>query len=218
MYMKKIILFITCLFCLASCHIITQEEPVAENEKAYEAYGLLTIPSSGFTKDSLRVKIVEKEDATMDVYMFDVKFAAGMPVTIDMLVSGVGYAKSGSEIRFSELYDGEFFDAGLAGDACRVWRPVRRLDWSREILIPQEGEEIREQERLSRSAANMEEKLAITKKINELERQKRKKRNELADREDEVSDQRRRMIDELDRRMVQRAATDEIFVVEWRLE
>ncbi len=98
--MKKIILFITCLFCLASCHIITQEEPVAENEKAYEAYGLLTIPSSGFTKDSLRVKIVEKEDATMDLYIFDVKFAAGMPVTIDMLVSGVGYAKSGSEIRF----------------------------------------------------------------------------------------------------------------------
>ena len=74
---------------------------------------------------------------------------------------------------------------------------------------------IREQERLSRSAANMEEKLAITKKIDELERQKRKKRNELADREDEVSAQRRRMIEELDRRKVQKTATDDIFVIAW---
>ncbi len=75
---------------------------------------------------------------------------------------------------------------------------------------------IREQERLSRSAVNMEEKLAITKKIEELERQKRKKRNELADREDKVSIQRRRMIEELDRRMVKTTNTDEIFVVTWQ--
>ena len=61
----------------------------------------------------------------------------------------------------------------------------------------------------------MEEKLAITKKIDELERQKRKKRNELADREDEVSAQRRRMIEELDRRKVQKTATDDIFVIAW---
>ena len=100
----------------------------------------------------------------------------------------------------------------------------RIFRWEKDLIESIEREldvvkrAIREQERLSRSAVNMEEKLAITKKISELERQKRKKRNELADREDEVSDQRRRMIDELDRRMVQRAATEEIFVVEWRLE
>ena len=32
--------------------------------------------------------------------MFDVKFAAAMPVTIDMLISGVGFAISGDEIHF----------------------------------------------------------------------------------------------------------------------
>ena len=62
----------------------------------------------------------------------------------------------------------------------------------------------------------MEEKLAITKKIEELERQKRKKRNELGDREDEVSAQRRRMIEELDRRMVKTTNSDDIFVVSWQ--
>lgn len=100
----------------------------------------------------------------------------------------------------------------------------RIFRWEKDLIESIEREldvvkrAIREQERLSRNAANMEEKLAITKKISELERQKRKKRNELADREDEVSDQRRRMIDELDRRMVQKTATDEIFIVEWKTE
>jgi len=98
--MKKNLLFLLCVITLASCHIVTKEEPVMETEKAHEAYGLLTITSSGFTKDHLRVKLVKKENATMDLYMFDVKFAAAMPVTIDMLVSGVSYAKSGNEIHF----------------------------------------------------------------------------------------------------------------------
>lgn len=98
--MKKIILLISSVLFMASCHIVTPEEPEKEDQKAYEAYGLLTITSSGFTKDNLRVKLIEKDDATMDLYMFDVKFAAAMPVTIDMLISGVGYAKSGNEIHF----------------------------------------------------------------------------------------------------------------------
>lgn len=98
--MKKIILLISSVLFMASCHITTPEEPVKEDQKAYEAYGLLTITSSGFTKDDLRVKLVEKDNATMDLYMFDVKFAAAMPVTIDMLISGVGYAISGDEIHF----------------------------------------------------------------------------------------------------------------------
>lgn len=97
----------------------------------------------------------------------------------------------------------------------------RIFRWEKDLIESIEREldivkrAIREQERLSRSAANMEEKLAITKKIDELERQKRKKRNELADREDEVSAQRRRMIEELDRRKVQKTATDDIFVIAW---
>ena len=98
--MKKIIFFISSVLMMASCHIVTPEEPIKDTEKAYEAYGLLTITSSGFTKDNLRVKLVEKDDATMDLYMFDVKFAAAMPVTNDMLISGVGYAISGNEIHF----------------------------------------------------------------------------------------------------------------------
>lgn len=97
----------------------------------------------------------------------------------------------------------------------------RIFRWEKDIIDSIEKEldvvkrSIREHERLSRTAANMEEKLAFTKKIDELERKKRRMRNTLADREDEVSQQRRRMIEELDRRMVKTTATDDIFIIRW---
>lgn len=50
-----------------------------------------------------------------------------------------------SPVRFSEIYDGEIYDAGFT---VRAWFPTEEFEWSKEILIPQEGEEIREQERI----------------------------------------------------------------------
>lgn len=51
-----------------------------------------------------------------------------------------------SQIRFSEIYDGETFDARPNSSK---WLPVSEFDGPTECLIPQEGEEIQEQERLS---------------------------------------------------------------------
>ena len=51
-----------------------------------------------------------------------------------------------SSIRFSEIYDGESFDARFI---TTDWQAVRLLDWPKEILIPQEGEIVRETERVS---------------------------------------------------------------------
>jgi len=51
-----------------------------------------------------------------------------------------------SQVRFSEIYDGETYDATFVpGD----WRPAVQLTWSKDILIPQEGEIIRETERVA---------------------------------------------------------------------
>ncbi len=49
-------------------------------------------------------------------------------------------------ILFSEIYDGETCDARIEP---ADWQPVKLLSWSKEILIPQEGEEIRETERIA---------------------------------------------------------------------
>lgn len=96
--------YFSILFALAilfsSCHIASDEPEVKDKERVYEAYGLLTIPSSGFTKENVRTKVVLVSDKLLDIYMFDVKFATLMPVTIDMVISGVEYSKTANEIRF----------------------------------------------------------------------------------------------------------------------
>lgn len=97
--MKHYYLLIIAFF-FASCHITNPEVPVPEETGSYEADGLLTVTSSGFTKEDVRTKIVLIDDATLDLYMYDVKFATMMPVTIDMLISGVSYSKQGQTIRF----------------------------------------------------------------------------------------------------------------------
>ena len=51
-----------------------------------------------------------------------------------------------SEIRFSEIYDGETCDAGFVTPE---WKRVQTFSWPTDILIPQEGEEIREMERIA---------------------------------------------------------------------
>ena len=51
-----------------------------------------------------------------------------------------------SRVLFSEIYDGETCDARIEPSD---WQPVQPLAWSKDILIPQEGEEIRETERVA---------------------------------------------------------------------
>lgn len=51
-----------------------------------------------------------------------------------------------SQVLFSEIYDGETCDARIVPED---WQPVKPLNWSKDILIPQEGEAIRETERIA---------------------------------------------------------------------
>lgn len=48
-----------------------------------------------------------------------------------------------SEVRFSEIYDGETFDGGFQTEA---WEMAEEFQWETDILIPQEGEKIKEME------------------------------------------------------------------------
>lgn len=100
----------------------------------------------------------------------------------------------------------------------------RIFRWEKDLIANIEHEldtikrQIREQERQSRQSTNLEEKATIARKIDELERLKRHKRNELADREDEIGERRREMIAELDRRMVRQTSTDNVFIIEWQVK
>lgn len=66
--------------------------------------------------------------------------------TEESLPTDTSWKYGESPVRFSEIYDGESYDASFHTDE---WRQAVPLDWSRDILIPQEGEEIREMERIS---------------------------------------------------------------------
>ncbi len=99
--MKKILILLVSAGLLMSCHIGTEEPTPPVETSAYEAYGVLTVLSSGFTKENVRTKVVLVSDDVLDIYMFDVKFATMMPVTIDMLISGVAYAHDGPNIVFT---------------------------------------------------------------------------------------------------------------------
>lgn len=51
-----------------------------------------------------------------------------------------------SPVRFSEIYDGEYYDARIIPSG---WQSAALLEWPKDILIPQEGEIIRETERIA---------------------------------------------------------------------
>lgn len=57
-----------------------------------------------------------------------------------------------SQIRFSDIYDGETMDASFTTNE---WKNVSELEWSKEILIPQEGELIKEMELVTVIAKNV---------------------------------------------------------------
>jgi ERCC4-related helicase len=98
----------------------------------------------------------------------------------------------------------------------------RIFRWEKDLINAIEQEldavkrQIREQERRSRTAATMEEKIAAERKIDELEREKRKKRHELSIREDEIGQKRRKLLADLDSRMVKQTQSDDIFIIEWK--
>lgn len=99
----------------------------------------------------------------------------------------------------------------------------RKIDsWADDAIRAIENEldtvknSIREQQRQSRLATNLDEKRDITKKIQELEALKRKKRHELENREDEIEEKRTRMIDELDAKRNKNVTSKEIFAIAWQ--
>lgn len=99
----------------------------------------------------------------------------------------------------------------------------RIFRWEKDLISSLENEldtikrQIREQERLARNALTLEEKIEATRKLDELERAKRRKRNDLADREDDITGKRRKLLSDLDARMVRQTRFEDVFAIEWQI-
>ena len=76
-------------------------------------------------------------------------------------------------------------------------------------------EQIKALTRQARTAPTLAEQQAVQQKIAELEKRKRRQRQQIFDVEDEIIGRRDRMIGDLERRLAQKSATEPIFTLRW---
>ncbi|WP_233119293.1 SNF2-related protein [Aggregatibacter actinomycetemcomitans] len=77
--------------------------------------------------------------------------------------------------------------------------------------------EIKEARRTAATSATLEEKLSWQKKQRELENKRSRQRRELFDRQDEIEEQRNRLIEELEEQLKQKLEEEELFFIEWEM-
>ncbi len=100
----------------------------------------------------------------------------------------------------------------------------RIFNWERDMVDSLEMEicslknEILRTEREARNAQTMAEKLALEMRVDDLKRKRRRLRSDLEDREDEVSEQRKAMIRELEQRMIKTTDCKDLFVLRFSIE
>ena len=101
---------------------------------------------------------------------------------------------------------------------------TRIYQWEHDVLDSIEDEikvlkkNILAAERDARAAQSVSEKVALQKKVDEMTRKRRRLRNELEDREEEVSKQRQQMISELEQRMIKSTENQNVFVIKWKVK
>ena len=103
--------------------------------------GWFSSPMPGWkdSKDKLR-RIVRPNGILGEIH---IEYQNGC---VEKIITDDSWMYGESPVRFSEIYDGEDFDAAFE---TRRWFRVEEFDWDKSILIPQEGEEIREMERVA---------------------------------------------------------------------
>ena len=96
--------------------------------------------------------------------------------------------------------------------------------WAADMLLSSEKalldtkEQIKVLRRQARQAVTLAEQTEIQEKIQTLERRQRRQRQEIFKTEDEIIEERDRLIDSLERRLQQRTDTETHFTIRWAVE
>lgn len=110
------------------------------NLQIYVGKGWFSSPIPGWTETEDKKRRAKQPNGM--IAKVHIKYADGSE---EVILSDETWQCAPSHIMFSEIYDGESFDA--RGEI-EQWEAATLLDWSKDILIPQEGEMIKEQERI----------------------------------------------------------------------
>lgn len=100
----------------------------------------------------------------------------------------------------------------------KLERWAEDLIHSAEKALQDTKEQIKVMRREARQAVTLAEQHDIQERIQKLERQQRKQRQEIFAAEDEIFETRDQLIDDLERRLVQRTQTETIFSIRWTVE
>lgn len=93
--------------------------------------------------------------------------------------------------------------------------------WADDLMIAAEKEladtkiKIKELKRKARHAKTIEEQHNVQKEIKEMERKQRRQRQQIFDLEDEIGEKRDELIDELEKQLVQKTTSEELFTIRW---
>jgi ERCC4-related helicase len=88
---------------------------------------------------------------------------------------------------------------------------------SAEKALADTKEQIKVLRREARQAVTLEEQHSIQEKLQKLERQQRRQRQEIFTVEDEIMEKRDSLVDQLERRLAQRTETETLFTVRWNV-
>lgn len=100
-----------------------------------------------------------------------------------------------------------------AREKLEKWADDRVL--SVEKALADTKEQIKALRRQARQAVTLEEQHAIQQKVQKLEKQQRRQRQEIFNAEDEIMEKRDALIESLERRLAQYTATDALFTIRW---
>jgi len=95
--------------------------------------------------------------------------------------------------------------------------------WAEDMVLAAEKElkdtkqQINVLNRQSRLASTMEEQHELQEKIRELEKKKRRQRQQIFDLEDEIAQKRDDLISALERRMAQKTSSEDLFTIAWEV-
>ena len=98
----------------------------------------------------------------------------------------------------------------------------RILKWEHDMLDDMENQihilrkTIQQAERDARSAINVEEKLKAERRVDDLKRKRRRLRNDLDDREDEIAQKRKDMISDIEKKLIQKVDNIPVFMLRWQ--
>ena len=93
--------------------------------------------------------------------------------------------------------------------------------WAEDMVLAAEKElrdtkeQIKALSRQARQAATVQEQHEVQEKVRNLEKKKRRQRQQIFDVEDEIAGKRDRLIDALEKRMQQRTSNNELFTIRW---